>query len=338
MKPATPPQGATRFSKIRRCEHVSYCVARRLRFIPNGGALVEVTCRTIQGRFLLRPSEELRSLIVGVLARAQKLYPVEIHAFVFLSNHYHLLVSVEDAQRLARFMNFVNSNLAREAGRLYQWKEKFWGRRYQAIVVSEEELAQANRLRYLLQQGCKEGLVARPRDWPGAQCVSALVAGRPIRGRWVSRSQEYAARSRGETFRHRKYSTAEMIRLEPLPCWRHVSGSIYRSRVSSLIKEIEEETAARHEREGTRPLGVGAILAQHPHDRPEEPKRGLPPAFHVATKAARQGLAEAYRWFAVAYREASRKLREGSLAAKFPQGSFPPALPFVGRYEEIAPG
>jgi hypothetical protein len=49
---------------------------------------VEVTCRTIQGRFLLKPSDELREIVIGTLSRAQRLYPVDIHAFVFMSNHY----------------------------------------------------------------------------------------------------------------------------------------------------------------------------------------------------------------------------------------------------------
>ena len=109
-------------------------MSKRLRFIPEGGALVEVTCRTIQGRFLLKPSEELRPIVIGVLARAQKLYPIQLHAFVFLSNHYHLLLSAQNAHQLVRFMNYLNSNLAREAGRVHGWREKFWGRRYQAIV------------------------------------------------------------------------------------------------------------------------------------------------------------------------------------------------------------
>jgi hypothetical protein len=49
-------------------------MARRLRFVPPEGALVEVTCRTIQSRFLLTPSAELNEIILGVLGRAQRLY------------------------------------------------------------------------------------------------------------------------------------------------------------------------------------------------------------------------------------------------------------------------
>ena len=56
-------------------------------------------------------------------------------------------MTVASAQRLASFMNYLNSNLAREAGRLIRWREKFWGRRYQAILVSQEAEAQIGRLR-----------------------------------------------------------------------------------------------------------------------------------------------------------------------------------------------
>ena len=60
---------------------------------------MEVTCRTIQGRLLLRPSADLNDVIVGVLGRAQRRHPVEICAATFVSNHYHLLLWVPDAKQ-----------------------------------------------------------------------------------------------------------------------------------------------------------------------------------------------------------------------------------------------
>ena len=160
-------------------------MGRRLRYIPEGGALVEVTCRTIHSRFLLRPSPELDEIIVGVLGRAQRLYEVRCCGYVFASNHYHLLLDVDNVRQLARFMCYVNSNLAREIGRLYGWADKIWSRRYQAIVVSGEEGAQIARLKYILANGCKEGLVARPQDWPGVHVARALIAGRSPHGHLV---------------------------------------------------------------------------------------------------------------------------------------------------------
>jgi hypothetical protein len=62
------------------------------------------------------------------------------------------------------------------------------------------------------------------------------------------------------------------------------------------------------------------------------------PAFHAATKAVRRELEHAYRWFIAAFREAAEELRHGNLGARFPEGSFPPRLPFVGWVPETTPG
>ena len=69
---------------------------RPLRFVPPG-SLVEITTRTIQGRLLLRPSPELTDIILGVIGKAQSLYGMAIHAFVFVSTHGHFLLSPSSA-------------------------------------------------------------------------------------------------------------------------------------------------------------------------------------------------------------------------------------------------
>ncbi|MFL6235526.1 MAG: transposase [Thermoanaerobaculia bacterium] len=304
-------------------------MSRRLRFIPDGGALVEVTCRTLHSRFLLRPSRPLDEIIVGILGRAQRRYKMRICGYMFASSHYHLLLDVDDAHQLAQFMCYVGSNIAREAGRLHRWREKIWGRRYEAIVVSNEEGAQIARLKYLLANGCKEGLVARPQDWPGVHVAKALLQGEDAQGYWFDRTQEYAARNRGEKFDRLQYASVETLRLSPLPCWKHLSSEIWRGRAIRLIHEIVEETAARRARSGSEPLGAAAILGRHPHERPKNPKRSPAPLFHALSAGMRRELWEAYRLFVAAFRQAADKLRAGDRNAVFPPGSFPPALPFV---------
>jgi REP element-mobilizing transposase RayT len=305
-------------------------MSRRPRFIPDGGALVEVTCRTLQGRFLLRSSQALDEIIVGVLGRAQRRYKVRVCGYMWASNHFHLLLDIDTAHQLARFMGYVNSNIAREISRLYGWKDKIWSRRYQAIVVSGEEEAQVARLKYLLANGSKEGLVARPQDWPGVHVAKALVRGEDLTGTWFNRTQEYAARTRGESFDRYKYASRETLHLSPLPCWKHLPAKVWRARALELIQEIEAETALRMKRTGSQPLGAAAILGQHPHDRPKHSKKSPAPLFHAASAAVRRELWEAYRWFVAAFRDAAEKLRSGDRNAAFPIGSFPPALPFVG--------
>ena len=114
-------------------------MGRKLRYAPEGGALFEITDRTIQGRPLFRPSRELNEIVLGVLGRAQRLHGVTLYSFVMLSGHYHMLVRVKDARQLAKFMQYFNSNLAKEIARLTGWKATIFPRRYQAIQVSDEE-------------------------------------------------------------------------------------------------------------------------------------------------------------------------------------------------------
>ncbi|MEE8367853.1 MAG: transposase [Thermoanaerobaculia bacterium] len=316
-------------------------MGRRLRYIPAGGALVEVTARTVGARYLLKPSKELNEAIVGVFARAQRFYEVPLHALVCMSNHFHALISVEDACQMARFMNYVNGNLAKEAGRFNDWHEKFWGRRYQAIVVSGEESEQVERLRYILSHGCKEGLVARPRDWPGVNTAQALLDGTPLKGLWFDRSREHAARMRGKAFHRLEFANVETLELEPIPCYRHLSEAAYRSWVAEVIGDIETETSARHRQEETVPLGATIATAISAHQRPTAPKKSWAPLVHAATTKVRKEFREAYGWFVAAYREAAEKLRQGDLSAAFPAGSFIPSLAMIDwRYsgQARAPG
>jgi hypothetical protein len=305
-------------------------MGRKLRYIPDGGALVEVTSRTLHGRPLLRPSLELNDIAAGILGRAQRLYPVDLVAFVPLSNHYHMVVWVENAQRLARFVGYFNSNLAREVSRLTGWTGKIWERRYQAIPISDEEEAQVGRLRYVLAHGIKESLVARLREWPGLHCVRQIVDGEPLLGTWFDRTQQYLARRKGEKVDRLHYATPEIVTFSPLPCWKHLSPEAYRKCVADLAAEIEENAATARKGNGVQPLGAAAILAQDPVSRLKRPKKSPAPLYHAASKAVRQLFYEGFALFVAAYRTASEKLRGGDPAPCFPAGCFPPALPFVG--------
>ena len=128
--------------------------------LDNESGLVEITSRVQHGRFLLRPSPYSNDLILGVLGRAQARYDVLLHAFVFMSNHFHLIMTVASVERMSRFVGYVKGNIARELGRLHGWREHFWGRRYHSACIGDSDEAQLARLMYILSNGCKEGLVA----------------------------------------------------------------------------------------------------------------------------------------------------------------------------------
>ena len=304
-------------------------MARPLRYLPPDCPLVEVTCRTIHGRMLLRPSRELKRRIAGVLARAAARYEVGVCSFIYLSNHCHLLLRPASASQLAAFMNYLNSNIAREAGRLYHWREKFWGRRYRPVPVSFEPEAQIARLRYLLSQGCKEGLVAKPQDWPGATSVQAQLGDGVVTGTWYDRTAEYLARKRGKEIAPGQFASAETFKLCLLPCWDDLSPAEARARTAEMVRDISAETRKKLSESKSRPLGVRRILRQDPHARPQRIARSTAPRFHAATWQIRRMLEAGYRSYCDAYRDAVEALRQQRVPVHFPSHGIPPPINLV---------
>ncbi len=302
---------------------------RKLRFVPHTRTLVSITCRTVQGRFLLRPGPQLNDIVLGVVGRAQRRYETTISAFSALSNHLHLLLVVDSAKDVADFMRYTKSKLAREVNRLTGWRGPVFDRRYEMTVVTDEDRAQVERLQYVLSQSVKENLVERVSQWPGIHCASALIEGTPLVGHWFNRTLEFAARLRGEDHGPMRYATVETVTLSPIPCWAHLSPKLYRARIAELVESIEAEAARARERTGASVLGAQAVLSRDPQHRPASPARSPAPRVHAASKAARKAFYEIYAAFVSAFREASERLRRGDHGAPFPAGSFPPALPFV---------
>jgi len=59
-------------------------------------------------------------------------------------------------------------------------------------------------------------------------CHPELLEGKPLKGLWFDRTQEYAARIRGEDVDRLKYATEEILELSPLPCWKDLTPEQYR--------------------------------------------------------------------------------------------------------------
>jgi hypothetical protein len=302
---------------------------RPLRFIPED-SLVEITTRTFQGRLLLRPSPELTDIILGIVGKAQALYGMTIHAFVFMSTHAHFLLSPSSAAQLALFMQFVNANVAKEAGRFHAWRDRLWSRRYRSIVVADDAAAHA-RLRYILAHSAKEGLLASPAAWPGPNCIAALTKGELLRGTWFDRSKEFVARQRGETVFPLQFATTFDVKLTPLTCLRHLTEDQRQAEIRRMVDEIKAKASADNKEKGRAPMTVEQILAQDPHSKPATTDRSPAPFVHATDDSTEQAFRIAYRAFVDAFRAGVIRLRDRAreIREMFPLGAFPPHLPFA---------
>jgi len=298
---------------------------------------VEITTRTIQGRFLLRPSPALVAIIGGILARAVARYGIQIHLFTFISNHFHIIATIPDVAALSRFMCYVNGNTAREVGRLVDWEGRFWSRRYRSIEILDDD-AQVERFKYVLSHGCKEGLVAHPRQWPGPNCVDALLEGTPVKGKWIDRTAMYYAGRRGKPVDEADFTEETRFELIPLPCWSHLSESDRRQRIEDMIEEIVQEAEENNRAKGRHPLGARAARAVNPHSHPDAPKKGNAPRCHTTCPEHWVDFVRRMRVFKAEYHAASTQFLAGKLDTPFPPNCFPPPLTYtLPRIAALAP-
>ena len=289
-------------------------MSRPLRYQPEEWSTFFVTARCIHSRFLLRPSPRVNKLIIGVLARAVERFDIKLYGLCFLSNHYHLLLSSRNAASLAAFMQYIGSNIAREIGREHEWREKFWSRRYYSSIVLDEAAAE-ERMRYILANSVKEGLVKHPRYWPGVHCYRHLAEGTALHGVWVDRTKLYNQPHLNE----RDAIQYHTLKLHRLPGYESDSETEYRHLIRDLTDEAIDESMPE-----TRVGGAKRILAVDPHSLPQESDKSAAPLCHSTCHERRAEFICAFKSFVDGYKQAFRNALHLTLLEQVPEGGLPP--------------
>jgi len=281
-----------------------------------------LTIRCLHGRLFLRPSERTNEIVGGVLARAARLASVEVFAFVFASNHVHLLVRAP-VGNISQFMQHLLANISRKVGAVVGWRGAFWERRYSAEPVLDEE-ALLGRIRYILSHGVKEGLVASCKEWPGLSSLSMMLDGEPRRFRWFHWSDRWRERKLGKPcprFEERCSRTEQLVLAQiPHPAFRETPSR--RQTLERLLQAIQEHGSALHKRF----RGRAWVLAQRPQHRPDRPARSPRPLCHTSSRKLLEEFREKARGFTTAFLSASQRWRSGDFSAVFPVGANRPMV------------
>jgi len=287
-----------------------------------------VTNRCEQEQFLLLPRNRINDLVREWLARAYVFAGggIEVFAFVFLSNHFHLLCR-DTRGNLARFMCYFEANLARAVNRELRRHGKFWAREYDDVLVDgDAELL--DRYAYVLCNAVKAGLVDEAAQWVGVSSLGHALKDEPVRVSALNRTKLHNATRRGQKVDVKDFiETFEMPVTRP-PMWTGLKQRDIAARVVGLVRAGEAEYRAK--RGNKRALGMRAVLRQRPTDRPQEPS--CRPRIRVFSfdPERRKELLAGYRTFVGAYRETYGAYVNGArkgarLAAEWPRWSYPPS-------------
>jgi REP element-mobilizing transposase RayT len=292
-------------------------MARSPRFIKPA-TMYEVVVRTLKGRKLFSPIPAITAAVLAVLGRGLALFPVEVHAFVYLSNHLHLLATFLDGEAMRGFMTHLNRNTAAAAKAITGWTGDVWDR-YHPIPVLDD-VASIRRMQYVLANGVKEGLVAHPLNWPGATAAHALATGNPIETEWVIRPPRGPKTQSNVVERN-------LIELAPLPVWARLSRADRCAQVRAMMDDIA--TKARQDREGKPVVGVASLRAQDPFE-PTPLEQTVAPIAHASLDLVLDVYRAELESFTSAHRRSGHEQHETRRSAKYPPYGFPAALPYQG--------
>ena len=307
-----------------------------------------ITNRTEHQMFFLLPTKTITKLIRQWFARALKKYGngLEIYAFIFLSNHFHLLVkdtgdsgkSPGTGGNLAAFMCYFQGNLARAVNRELGRSGTFWSGEYDDVIV-EGDAELLNRYAYTLCNAVKAGLVDTADEWPGWTSLQGALSDGTYRIEMVNRTKVHNATRRGQKVDKSKFEETWTFKLTLPPFLEGKTKDERRQFIKDLLKTAE--AAYRERREYKPPLGVPAIRKQRPTDRPKNPSFRPRIKVFILDEQRRREWLEGYRTFVGAYREAFDVYRKAAYkrrrpAIEWPDGSYPPGCWTPVRLKRLA--
>jgi putative transposase len=264
-----------------------------------------VTRRCSERRFLLRPDPVVVQIFEYLLGLLAKQYGIRIHAYVMMSNHYHLVVTDTDGQ-LPNFQRDFNSLLARSVNAFRGRWESLWDRRsYSGVKLLRGEDV-LDSMAYTLANPVEARLVNRARQWLGATSAGMVFG----RARQITRPQKFFSED-----------MPEVVELEIVRpgCFAGLGDAEVLAQVEADVSRREAE----HAKLGTA-MGMTRVLEQDWRASPEsfELRRQLQPTIKGRDKWARiEALQRSKAWL-VAYKDALTQFVAGVRDVVFPAGTW----------------
>ena len=297
-------------------------MGRRIRhFEPDG--LYLVTNRCAGAKYLLTPSADTNRIIRGALARYASIYDVELFAWMFMGNHFHLIVRSESLE-IPRFVGNMQQNISQEIQRTTRWNLRVFPRRYSAERILDTPTLWET-INYVLMNPVRADLVAHPRDWPGVSSFELHDAGGTMEGRYLNRTKLGRLRRQADDTtqieREQAMETFEVGWTAP------PSASSKDEANEHILDDLDtrcEQEADRRRALGIDPLGAEGVQTQSIQASPEAPARSPEPLCHASDERQEEQYHEHHARVTDSYRQALDRWQQGRTDVSFPPGTYPP--------------
>lgn len=146
--------------------------------------------RTHEGKFLFRPDDECCRIARGCLAWWADQRDVRLVAYVFLSNHFHLVAGFPKANRGDFMRDFQGELSSRIKDHRPDHDGQVFSKPYHDLALLDPE-SLLNRISYTVNNAVRHGLVTHAEAWPGVCSVERHRDEEPLVGRWLDSNKWY---------------------------------------------------------------------------------------------------------------------------------------------------
>lgn len=115
-----------------------------------------ITARSNNKEFFYLPLDELWEIFMECMEKAQIEYGCHFHAFILMSNHYHLLISTPNSN-IDKVMQHIQREIARKANKKTSRINHFFGGAYKWSLVQKENYYW-NVLKYIFRNPIRAGI------------------------------------------------------------------------------------------------------------------------------------------------------------------------------------
>lgn len=274
------------------------------------GSTYLVTRRCAHRAFLLVPHDQTNVVLAYCLAEAARRTGVEVHAFVAMSNHVHLVLS-DPAAHLPRFLHWLDRHVACCMKALLARTENFWAATEPSVVVLGDADDVLDKMAYVIANPVTAGLVDSPEQWPGlitSTLEHRLVAKRP--------NVYFAAKTR----------LPDVVELQcTIPAsLAHLGKQRVAERLTTRVRHLVRAAKERLAAAGRGFLGRDGVLALDTSTvaTTAEPLAGRNPRLAARDSEKRGTIVARLRAFHRAYRVALATWRSGVRDVVFPLGTY----------------
>lgn len=246
--------------------------------------------------------KQIFEYLLGLLAKA---HGIQIHAYLVMSDHYHMVVS-DPESRLPDFQRNFNSLLARSINVLRNRSESIWDRRSYNDVELLDDAAVLDKMAYTLANPVEDRLVDHAWQWTGAKSMGMAFG----EVRQIAKPNVFFGDAMPETVE---------LELTRPRCFQELNDA-------ELLAELHTEVARREDEFGKlgKSIGMERVRAMSWTSSPEseEPRGQLRPTVASRDKRTRiEALRRAKEWLN-AYKSALARFVDGVRDVEFPQGTW----------------